>query len=571
MTHENPAIAHLFAGSTAAPLSNTKVTTEAIRIKNLPVYQYVERDFTDQVKTADGEMRLRPLQNKALAHCVDARGGVLLLGCGVGKTLISFLLPTVLKAKRPLLLVPAALVAKTKAEFFSYEKHFKITLPEVFSYEKLSRRTAQQYLTKLNPDLIIADEAHHLKSMDSTRTGRLGKYLVANPTCSFIVMSGTLFSKSLGDFAHLSDWALEEGSPVPNNHRDVECFDAVLTGEANHYQHADFAPLLTWGTSPRDAVYKRLAATKGVVLTSEDDVGSSLQILTMKLSVPEDLQKAINDCFETGLMSDVLGGLEVDFDADAINASQHLWDDVDQFALRGLGQMLSGCLYYWEWPNNEPDEEWLNARKEWRRAVRIIREMDLEGFDSPHIIEMEWDNLPFDIQEAFDKAYREWQQVKYRAEPPRHTVWVSDYMIKGVKSWFEKQTEPSIIWVESVALGQRLEQELGLPYHGGGTEIPAHAHNCIASIDSHGTGKNLQAWANCLVVAPMADPARWEQLIARTHRTGQMADVVKWHIFNHSIFGSAFAKARKQAKVISDVSGQAQRLTYADYITGEKL
>ena len=569
MTHENPAIAHLFAGSTA-PLSDTKVTTEAVRIKNLPTYQYVERDFTDQVKTPDGEMRLRPLQNKALAHCVDAQGGVLLLGCGVGKTLISFLLPAVMKAKTPLLLVPASLVEKTKAEFFSYEKHFNITLPEVFSYERLSRRSAQQYLTKLKPDLIIADEAHHLKSMDSTRTGRLGKYLVNHPKCAFVVMSGTLFSKTLADFAHLSDWALEEGSPVPNNHRDVECFDAVLTGEANHFQHADFAPLLKWGDSPRDAVFKRLAATKGVVLTTEDAVGSSLQILTMKLSVPADLQKAINDCFESGVMSGVLEGLGIDFDEEAVNASQHLWDDVDQFALRGLGQMLSGCLYYWEWPDHTPDEEWLSARKEWRRAVRIIREMDLEGFDSPHIIETEWSHLPFDIQEAFDKAYREWQLVKHRAEPPRHELWVSDYLILGIKEWFEKQTEPSIIWVESVALGERLKDELGIPYHGGGTEIPLHAHNCIASIDSHGTGKNLQAWSNCLVAAAMADPARWEQLIARTHRTGQTADVVKWYIFNHSIFGSAFGKARKQAKVISEVSGQAQRLTYADYLRGDR-
>lgn len=562
----NDQLKHLFDDDDVEVVSETQVS-EAVRIQRLPTYEYESVDLTSQFKTPEGTMTLRPLQNKALKSCLDAQGGVLLLGCGVGKTLISFLLPEVMKAKRPLLLLPASLVEKTKAEFFSYEANFRIKLPEIFSYERLSRRTAQQYLTKLKPDLIIADEAHHLKSIDSTRTGRLGKYLVNNPSCKFVVMSGTLFNKSVADFAHLADWALEEGSPVPNNHRDVEVFDLVLTGEANGYQYQQFNPMMEWGSSPRDAVFNRLNATKGVVLTTDEAVPASLRVIKLKGEVPEELQTAINKCFESGVMSDVLKGMDLDFDIDAVNASQHLWDDTDQFALRALGQMLSGCLYYWEWPDNTPDDEWLLARKEWRRAVRIIREMDIENFDSPHIIETDFQKLPQDIVDAFGKSRNKWFEVKHRPEPPRKSVWVSEYMLDYVQAWVDEQTTPYIIWVDGVQLGDKLSERLGITYYGAGATLPSTAEPCIMSIRSHGTGKNLQAWHVNLVVGAVADPSIWEQMIARTHRNGQEADEVLVYTFNHSIFGSSFGRAYKQAKVVSDTTGQPQRIVYADSLS----
>jgi predicted DNA binding CopG/RHH family protein len=563
----NEQLKHLFAEQDPEEVVSPEEVSEAVRIASLHTYDYKEVDLTPRFKTKDGVMVLRPLQNKAIQTCVDAEGGVLLLGCGVGKTLISFLLPVAMQSKKTLLLLPAALVDKTKVEFDSYAANFNIEMPMILSYERLSRRSAQSYLATKRPDLIIADEAHHLKSIDSTRTGRLGKYLVDNPDCKFVVMSGTLFNKSVADFAHLSDWALEEDSPVPSNHRDTELFDLVLKGEANGYQYQQFEPMMTWGNSARSAVYNRLNSAKGVVLTTDEAVPASLRLIKLIGEVPDELQKAINKCFESGVMSDVLKGMDLDFDVNAINASQHLWDDTDQFALRALGQMLSGCLYYWDWPNNEPDDEWLLARKEWRRTVRIIREMDIEEFDSPHIIETDFHKLPQDIVDAFSKNHLRWQAVKHRAVPPRETVWVSDYLIEYVANWVSEQTIPYIIWVDSVELGNRLRDYLNIPYYGAGSALPTDAEPCIMSIRSHGTGKNLQAWSVNLVCSAIADPSTWEQMVARTHRNGQLADEVLVYVFNHSIFGSSFGNAYRQAKVVSETTGQPQRIIYADKLS----
>jgi hypothetical protein len=85
------------------------------------------------------------------------------------------------------------------------------------------------------------------------------------------------------------------------------------------------------------------------------------------------------------------------------------------------------------------------------------------------------------------------------------------------------------------------------------------------SIAAHGTGKNLQAWENQIVAHPLSHPARWEQMVARTHRNGQTADSVRVHYYSHQLFGRALRKARNDAQYIYETTGQEQRLIYADW------
>jgi len=514
-----------------------------------------------------GTMVLRPLQNAALTHCRDAEGGVLLLGCGVGKTLISLLVGRVLNAHRAILLVPASLREKTRRDIEEYKKHWHIDVPIILSYEKLSRPSGLKILKESAPDLIICDEAHHLKSVESTRTLRLGKFLEDSSLCRLVVMSGTLFNTSVQDFAHLSSWALGSNSPVPDNFRDVDLFDAVLRDEANRHQHTQFSPLLKWGDTPSEALYERLRSCRGVLLTTNEGELPSLQIRLRKLKIPDNLQQAINACFADGLMEEVLDQLGVDFDADAISASQHLWDKADNFALRAYGQMLTGLLYFWQWPENIPDHDWLFSRKAWRYAVRCILQMGIDDFDSPFLIESGFHQLPVDIQNTFMNSFLGWQEEKTKQVPPRTSVWISDYMVEDIHTWARSQGEhPYIVWVDLVDVGERIGEVLSIPYYRGKMPLPTEPEPCVMSISSHGVGKNLQAWSRNLIVSPIADPARWEQMLARTHRLGQVEDVVTFTVYSHSVFGRCLTKARQQAETVSEITGQPQRLVYADII-----
>ena len=531
--------------------------SESVRILSLKEYTPSTENFTPSLKTKDGTMALRPIQNKALTVAKDAQGLVGLIGCGAGKTLISLLLGEVMNCQNVLLLLPASLVEKTKRESAEYRTHFNFRMPTILSYEKLSYHTGISLLKDLKPDLIVCDEAHKLKSMDSARTKRLGTYIFQNRATKFVVMSGTLLNQSLHDLAHLAEWALRDQSFLPRNSRDVEALDQILKGEANKYQYAQFREL-----NSRKKFLSRISSCSGVVITNQENVKSSLRLNTWRLKMPEALKDAIRTCFDEG----VVEGLEgFDIDLDAIEESDHLWEDADGFASRGLHQLSLGCIYYWDW-QGERNDDWLSARREWSRAKRTIKGFNLEGYDSDFLIESNFDGLPAEVVEFFQTAYEDWQDLKSFIPPPKKKEWISDYIVDACKKYLEASTSPCILWVNLQEVGSRLSSELNIPYFGAGTEPPKEAQNCLLSIKAHATGKNLQAWRNNLVVHPVSDPSLLEQLIARTHREGQLADEVEITFFTHSIFGSSLNRATKQAYVVQESTNQPMRLCYADRV-----
>ena len=551
-----PQLAHLMRHTAQAPVE----VSEAVRLSRLPSYTYVEQDLTDALKTADGTMRLRASQNKALITARDQGGGFVGgIGCGHGKTLITLLLGRVLNIERVVLLLPAALIEKTRIEAGEYRKHFKFTVPVLISYERLSRESGVNALRDYAPQLIVCDEAHKIKSLHSTRTRRLGKYLFEQRTCKFIVMSGTLFNKTVADFAHLADWALEESSPVPRNSRDVTALDNLLTGEADRFEYAAFSKWLD-GRKPRAALYNTLSKAGGVMFTSDEQVKSSLRLEQVEMRVPDELRDAINQCFSDG----VVDGLEKYIDSNVLIESDHLWADDDAFALRALGQVTMGCLYVWAW-GGKRDDEWLNARRNWSRAVRKLLEYQ-DDLDSPALIFNRFDELDDDLHELFSTARDEWAAVKHREPPPKEQHWVSDYFIEAVCKLARRDANPVIIWVDLQAIGERIAARLDVPYFGAGAILPNKAVTCVMSIKAHATGKNLQAWSRNIIAHPLADPSMYEQLIARTHRTGQAADEVTVSVFHFSIFGSALRRAIKQSYVVQESTQQPLRLCYADKI-----
>jgi len=545
------------------------------RIADLATYTHLPCDLTDLFKKQGGTMSLFPIQSQALRVCKEAGGGVLMMGCGKGKTLVSLLLAKYMGKKRPLLLIPAKLREKTRDEFRNtYASNFEFVEPMILSYEMLSRASGRDKMKEYKPDIIICDEAQAIKDICSARTSRLGKYLMENEDCAFVVMSGTLFNKSVTDFAHLADWALGDDSPVPRNMRDAQAWDDLLRGEADKFQHATFMPMYDkWGRlHAQEAIYNRLNQAKGILLTKDDDVPCSLTITKRRLTLPKELETAIADAMQgNGLMAEILEKAGIEDLTDELLASQHLWDNTDSVALHALSQMMMGMLYYWEWAEGSPDEEWLEARRAWNAAVKAIIECDLEGYDTPGLIyEGFYEIGDATIEAMFGEAYEAWSLQRRKPEPPRKEVWVSDYLINDVAEYAKKHKEPLLIWVNNnVAFAEKLSAVTGLPYYGGGVEFDMqNAHSCILSVSSHATGKNLQAWSHNLVVGAIASPEIWEQMIARTHRTGQQADSVEVVIYDHTVFGAAFKNALRQAKVIGKTIGATQRIVYADKIKG---
>ena len=278
--------------------------------------------------------------------------------------------------------------------------------------------------------------------------------------------------------------------------------------------------------------------------------------------MPQDLKDAIRTCFEEG----VVEGLEdFNIDLDAIAESDHLWEDEDGFASRGLHQMSLGCIYYWDWQGGRNDD-WLEARRNWSRAKRNIKDLNIQNFDSDFLVESNFYSLPQDVIDFFEDDYLEWQTIKHFIPPPKKKEWLSTYIIDACKQYLNDSKDPCILWVSLQEVGDKLSKELNIPYFGAGTEPPREAQNCILSIKAHATGKNLQAWQNNLVVHPVSDPSLIEQLIARTHREGQTADEVEITFFTHSIFGSALNRATKQAYVVQESTNQPMRLCYADRV-----
>jgi hypothetical protein len=101
--------------------------------------------------------------------------------------------------------------------------------------------------------------------------------------------------------------------------------------------------------------------------------------------------------------------------------------------------------------------------------------------------------------------------------------------------------------------------------------IEDETETCIVSISANSEGRNLQQFSKNLVVAIPPGGNRWEQLLGRTHRDGQMADEVSvslplicyenWNVFRD---------ARREAEYIEHTTKQIQKLNFADVLVQDE-
>ena len=515
-------------------------------------------EVTEHFRIPGGTWTLKPLQAKALVEAARSKGLVGRIPPGKGKTLIGALLPEVIGAQRALLLIPASLMGQREREIEKYRKHFRIPLERivrVMSHAELSLPSSTTLLETLAPDAVIIDEVDAFANRESVRTDRLLKYGRKHPETLWCVMSGTVFQKSVGDAVYWFALALRHRSPLPLQRSEIETWVDVLDPASFGAQVRPTGALQRFaapGETPRQGWNRRAAATVGVVTSTDEGVGTALNIHERPLTMPDDVKDALRLLNATWTRPD---GKEFSMALD----------------LRRLErQMSAGFFYRWEW---EPDPAWLEARNGWQRVVRArLQGPRRAGMDSPFLIEQAAERalaltgsadpaLPvFDSPE-----WRAWREHRNTGEPPTVAVSLSDYLQRDAVAWGREHV--GVIWTMHDHTARCISALGGFPYYGAGDDgilDEDGTRTVVASIKAHGVGKNLQAFNKGLLTELPSSGQTYEQLFARLHRDGQASPQVDFWVYRHCVaYRRAWAAARRKAQFMRDMNGNDQRMLYA--------
>lgn len=535
------------------------------------------------------------------------------IGVGHGKTILDLLAPLALRGCRlALLLVPPGLVAQLIAEYQFVGQHFRmpslvvhgrdwtnvigspndcfqtrtvefVPTLHVLPYSRLSRPESTTFLNNLQPDAIIADEAHKLRHADTATTSRVLRYFAAHPDTRFCGWTGSLTDSSVKDYAHLSAMALRHGSPLPLDPDVVEEWSKALDPVDWPAPMGALVSLCAPGEHVHDGFRRRLRETPGVVSTSEPAVAADLSIEERDApEIPVRVEAALNELRATWMRPD---GEEL---VDPLAVARCAWE------------LACGFYYRWIFPPVAGVEqrvvtilEWLEARKCWNRELREKLKERSEHLDSPMLCARAaaraWGD---DIENAVDicdadrfadaretkldasglplwkaASWPRWKKARGTVHVETEAVRIDDYLARDAALWGSENL--GIIWFQHKAFGEWVAELSGLPLHAGGPKAgeilkkEKGNRSIIASIKSHGTGRDgLQfLFAHQLVANPPSSATEWEQLLGRLHRIGQKADTVHAEFYRHTPELAAHVdQALKRALYVQGTLGSVQKL-----------
>lgn len=535
---------------------------------------------------------LLPVQAWALYEAATVGGLLGPIGVGHGKTLLDLLTPMVVGAKTAVLLLPPNLKAQMlEVDWHFYGQHWKLpnlaggrwlvpgrpTL-HVVAFSELSGSRATDLLDRLRPDVVVVDEAHSVRNRTAARTKRFRRFVEKHKPRVF-AWSGTLTSRSLKDYADLSNFALGEGSPTPLHFPTVEEW-------AGHLDPSEFRSppgrLSQFGGDARTGYAKWVVDTVGVVSSGDSaSCQASLVISERKIEAPEVVKQHLS----------ALEGSWTRPDGEEL---------VDAMSVGRCARELSCGFYYrWRWPRKEPVEvieRWLKARKEWHKELREKLKLSRPHMDSPllcakaairwykgytHVERDEAGNEvgrrevpprsttgPLPVWPSL--CWPEWEEVRDSAKPETEPVWLDSFLIDDTVNWLAEGKR--LAWYEFASFGSRVVREarergIKVTFAGPGDEGNQRVltltgeEAVVISLRAHGTGKNLQTFSTNLIVSPPSSGSEWEQVLGRCHRNGQSADEVLFEVYRHTEpLAKAIDKARDLSSYIQESFGSAQRL-----------
>jgi hypothetical protein len=493
-------------------------TIDFDRIMALPrrVPRQVEADawsvvLTPELRLPWSDAVIRPWQAYAAVEIADApfgRGAFLCLSVGAGKTWIMFTAPLMRDdVERILYVVPASLEDKTEADFAELRKDWRDhkKLYKVVTREWLAREAAADFLDQFAPDMIIIDESDELSNADRSAPLKLGRYIWANKHVRVIALTATPSRNSIMGYWHILLWCLREGAPVPMSEHDALELAAALDEMTGRGGRLSPGP---WGDSRKEACEnyrRRLIETPGVLIVDGDSCEAPLTIRT----------RLAKEC-------GILNGHYQEFLEHQRNPDDiQVTDPLSRWQMDGQ----LGCGLYRRYIN-PPPEDWKEARRE---SAKFVREAIAHSQRSKKPLYTE--AMVYRRFEGHPIVQR-WRELKPTFSAETEAVWLSTSTLESAIEWIEESPEPGIIWCGSVDFAKALAKATGLRYYArngrakdGSRLYSAPVENIIVSWNANKKGFNLQPWTRQLIVMP-PQSAKWiEQIIGRSHRSGQESHV----------------------------------------------
>lgn len=533
---------------TEGVVADTPELRRVLALPRRPALSVTPEELTDYLGVRT-DFCLWENQCETLEQLYDAGGVLAGIDVGGGKTPISYVAPRLMDAKRPVLIIPGTLQKKTQREFRNLAKHFGQIVIEIATYEQLSR--GREVLDRLNPDLLVLDEVHALKNPGSARSKAFIAWRRDNPDAPIVGMSGTITSRSLMEFHHLAHLVLgTDKAPLPRGRAECSKWARAVDSKVEIRCAPGALEFFLPADAPRElktvrkAVGAHIHGVNGMLRSHSEELGASIQIRLERPRLPHHVRVLISQA-ETK---------KIDPSGEECTPSD-VW--------RNRRTLSVGFHAKWR---DVPPKAWLKARRNWNRQVREVLEADLPGIISERFV----------AKAAKDgripsRNYECWKAVEKDFNGVRVPVWHTDEILEKIAA---AATADSIIWTQYNDIGNRLSELTGWSYYGskglakGGAFIEDHPEGApaIASVGANKEGRNLQyrfshnVWTN-----PIPEGGVCHQVIGRTHRPGQDADVVGCIIFC-PYQGDDISQALEDAHFKGDFEGARHKLLLADWI-----